>query len=60
MNSKAEYQQGEVARVVLVRGLAECLVGWLQGGATLELSQGGEPFPWSEIARWLIRLSRKH
>ena len=23
MNSKAEYQQGEVARVVLVRGLAE-------------------------------------
>ena len=23
MNSKAEYQQGEVARVVVVRGLAE-------------------------------------
>ena len=23
MNSKAEYQQGEVARVVMVRGLAE-------------------------------------
>ena len=32
---------------------------WLQGGATLGRSQGGGAFlPWSEIVRWLLRLSR--
>ena len=40
MNSKAEYQQGEVARVVMVRGLAEWLVGMGSGCK--------EELPWGE------------
>ena len=64
MNSKAEYQQGEVARVVVVRGLAEWLDDkfvWLPGGATLGWSQeGGDIFPvWAESKLWLNHKSFK-
>ena len=59
MNSKAEYQQGEVARVVLVRGLAE----WLVFGCKEVLPWGGAregkfkfPGVWNQCQS--IRLSR--
>ena len=63
MNSKAEYQQGEVARVVLVRGLTEWAFGNLLV-ASRRCHPGAEPgrgrllFPDCVTSAWLIRLSR--
>ena len=60
MNSKAEYQQGEEARVVVVRGLTEWLVGIKL--AARRCHPGAEPgrenILWNEQRWWLIRLSR--